>query len=1615
MKNWKRIVSVVVAFVLLVTGIRVGIGTVKASNATDIAITDVSGLEQHTETSVRLRIGVSGTFTGSDVASGLGELITLEGMGDTFSPTDSYGWVTEGESQILFIYEGISIQDVSSVPEGAKITFATGTFIVAGSTYRIQSEFSMTYRNDAWKEEIDISLTSVSGLEQHADSAVRLRIVTSEPLAGDGVVSNLSSIVQLTGMGDGFTPTGHYGWATAGESQILLIYEGITFAQVPTIPEGAKFTVATGVITVGAKSYHVSEGFSMTYQNGAWVKDVVATDITVTGVSQPADHFGSGVRFDVTLSTSIADPDNGAAVTGVSELVSLVDIGDNFSYDDNLDFFAVGNTIWVIMYGVTLDDMQTIASGAKLQIAKGVFAIGEENYRITEDYLMTYQNGTWSETVNATEVTIAGVSQPVDHFGIGVRFNVTLSEQVADPDNGASVTGLGDLVQLAGTGDEFPCKDEDLDFFAVGNTLWLIMYMNSDDMNTIDDGATLSFAQGVIMVGGEPYNITTNVTMIYQADTGVWVSNIPPEDDDDEDESNYTSGTWSVYDLYELENLSSLTIPENDSLYNLTNLAKQSNVGLRMKIEDMRGEVAFGLAKHIANNVWAISGYEIIVGANGDYVKIFTMENDGSEPLRAEVSGLNTGASFTLEFGVIDLYPSNGGTDVVARRIYVKMDDADVLEWIDTDMDRTLGGYVPVWAQYETIVSSVDYVGYELRSATPNVQDISELNDGLATFTSVPTRETLVGRAKNATNNAIRMKVKLNAPIENETDELYLNFSNNSKLGIWAGEDGGYNIIFRPGTIIAYPVGDDSVNAQVNYDYPNDEFILEIGVYDQDVYKDGKKVSGYSRNVYVKVDGEEVLTMVHKDTEYKLGTNLWVYSSENIKADLISLTTDRYLIRKTPIVHDLYDISKLSKVSLTPMKEQGLGELSASTNVALRTRVKASSDSEEILVAFAKTAKDKFWDVDESGWEFWIRPASGTIYISIPGSDSQAFCGMDIPEEFILEIGERDVRYNDGKSYGRELYVAIDGTEVLRHVDKDNTRKIGKYVATYMSPANATVSLESLTTKGYIPVEKDIDATDIYDISGYASRTLNKYENYLGELNSAKNSAVKMKVNVDPKGDLFGISLGKTVKDKTNEDSIDANVSGWNIWFWPEYDTVRIEYGNYNLGASFEYEYPEFDKGFELEVGSQDVYYENGKYYGYEVYVKIDGEKIGSWLDEGIAKRKLGTYVLGYTSPKTNCVLSTLYPTTTLRVEYLVNGEVSEPVDAITAETQVVVNKPSKITIATKLAETYSVKSEGVFLNDTLLTAIEVENPIKDAEVFEITAKKGDKIVLKLQRRELTVDEPTTIMDLYDVSGQKALTVQGLSNGGVGNMIQDGERKRTNSAFRFKVTVPEDGSIRWGMYSDMSTAWGYNAFIGRISAGQVGLYNMIYSEKNLVQTNAIEAGKTYYVECGMVKCYEEGNYKYNRWYISLGESLEKLEQVCWYDSRERASYGSTISFIGQDYEETFTVYSTYDVKSIQDVSTQANKDKLATYTVYRKERPNLFYPESVVEYKDASKAKKPANIKLCPKEGMELASLIVSGVNVINNVVVTETGECIYELPSVTKDITFSYTIRETD
>lgn len=1064
--------------------------------------------------------------------------------------------------------------------------------------------------------------------------------------------------------------------------------------------------------------------------------------------------------------------------------------------------------------------------------------------------------------------------------------------------------------------------------------------------------------------------------------------------------------TVQTLDIYEITNLSTVTLPGKEKNYNLGDLGQKSNVELAMQIDELQKPIVFGLSKTVANNVWVESGYLIEVNPSDGFIKILT----GSGVSQVTLKGQDFSNPFDFAYGVVDMYPTSGGTEPVARKVYVKKDGAEILSWLDWDVNRELGTYVPIWSQGSEVLNSIDYAGYELQSKTPTVQDISELIDGVRNFTTSPKREVMVGTASGVKNHGIRMKVKWheNQAITKEGDELLLSFGNSSTEGIWMGEEGGYNILFTNTGIRVQHCSNSKIYESVKFEIPQDEFLLEIGTYDRAIYQHDVKIQDHSRVVYVKIDGVEVLIFSDADLDRKLGKNLWVYTSENVTADLWSLTSDKYLIKDQVVVADLYDVAALSRKTLSQGSEMYLGAMKKETNVAFRTKVKVSKDCPEVYFGLSKADK-RMWDIDESGWQFWIKPKTQQLFLVYGGNTIGSLRAYEIPEEFVLEIGERNVRYNDGKKYARQIYVTINGEEALTYMDKDFSRKLGTYLCTYASKGYDVV-LESLTTKGYVPTEKNIKATDIYDISGYASMSLSEGLNYLGQLQAEKNSAIKMRVKAPLDTEEFGISIGKSVAHTITEDVTDASVSGWNLWFRPTYDNIEIQYGYYKKGTSFTYD---FSESFVLEVGSRDVYYENGKYYGYEVYVKIDGKTIGSWLDEDVKKRTIGTHVMASLATVEDVTFETLYDTVTLPVEYVVNGTVQDKVDNVKADTKVVAGKPSKITISTLIHAESKLYNRGVALNETTLTPLDAKDTPAGKDVYEVTADKGDKVVLTLERRELTVDQPDVILDMYEISNKQSLTVPGMLSGPLGNMMRDGERARTNSALRFKVTMPQvGGSVRWSMYSDSKTAWGFNGFVAGLSNGKATLYSITYNELAKGNTRLISPGKTLYVECGMVKCYEDGNYKYNRFYIMVGESLDKLEQVCWYDSRERGGYGTTVSFLGMDLQTDYTVNSTNKTCTITDVSAQAEKDKLATYEVYKELKTAVYYPERVLSYQKITENTTPAEIKIYPQEGKTLRSLTVNGKDVTSQTKRMEDGSYSYQLPSVTQNVKFAYTIK---
>ena len=1058
----------------------------------------------------------------------------------------------------------------------------------------------------------------------------------------------------------------------------------------------------------------------------------------------------------------------------------------------------------------------------------------------------------------------------------------------------------------------------------------------------------------------------------------------------------------TIYDLYELTGVSEIPITQ-DAFFNLTDLKKTTNVGLKLHVPKTNytkdaDEFAFGFSKTVANNLWVASGYQVKI--NPKMGRILILE--GVDTVVAQTNITDVQEAFDLEFGVVNMVNQEG--TLRARKVYVKVNDVEVLSWLDENLERELGTYVPAFASagHDVKVQSITHAGYKLVYKTPVIQDISELNGGLAYTDSKETQCLLIGKAKQSTNIALRTKVKLDEVFATG-EELKLAFSKTSTNTIWEAEESGWFIGLREGQVL---IGSDmdTVNTIVGHSF-TDEFLLEVGTYDIEVQKDGQKIEDYGRIVYVKIDGVEVATWLDKDMDRTLGQNAIIYASENISARLQSLTSTRYLIRKSNVVYDLFDSLGLSEVTLNKNSITKLGSLKDTTQVALKTKVTFNKESQEFKLALSKTTPDMYWDAEGSGWQFWFRPASNQIFIGYDVESYGAVVGYDFQgmekDNFILEIGERDVVYNTGETYGREIYIKIDGEEVLSWVDTDYSRKLGTY-ATAWASEDSVIKLESLTTTGYVPVDAAATVKDIFDVSEYAAVQLVANECiHIGSMETVKNTAVKMNVTLNKDADEFKLGIGK-VSDST---LWDAEASGYQFWFRPKSNQIFIGYGVDDYAELVGYDYSALEgNSFLLEIGTRNVKFQNGKQYGTRVYLKINDEEICSWVDQD-STRVIGEHIIAYASANADVTISTLYKTTTLPITYRVNGEEKDSCELVNAEAVVVLGKDSRINVQMKKDPLLSAQLNGIYQNTEELECIGEQKDVYTYLVHKPGA--GDKIIVDIDTKDLSVDE-AEIFDFYDISGKEAITMEALTDGYVGHVIKENGPGGINTAMRCILDTPEGpfNQIRIGYLGDNSGLWGTSGFIAQITNQKAAVQSSM-KQTTLAEGSyeLFQSGQSVVLEIGAVKCYEEGLYKYDRWYIKAGKSVDELELITWFDSTRRGGYGSNVLSYGTDIEGSdFTLRSLLDIKDITDVSDEAEREKLVVYDRLDETAYAVYYPETVV-------AKSAASIKLYTKEGMKLQTLTVANSNV--DVLVTEDGGYVYEMESVEKDIDFSYAITE--
>ncbi len=710
------------------------------------------------------------------------------------------------------------------------------------------------------------------------------------------------------------------------------------------------------------------------------------------------------------------------------------------------------------------------------------------------------------------------------------------------------------------------------------------------------------------------------------------------------------------------------------------------------------------------------------------------------------------------------------------------------------------------------------------------------------------------------------------------------------------------------------------------------------------------------------------------------------------------------------------DISEL-KMGLSEFKldtgEALIGTASRSTNIAIRSIVSVNLDAAEFNFGFSKI--DGMWDVQKSGWQVWLRPKYNQVFLAHGTSEWQATNYYEFTkEQFTVEFGTVDMHeYINGKDMGlycRKIFVKIDGVEVLSYKDTDLHRNVGKKLFVYNSEDTVDAKLISLTSEGVTLREMDPKVYDYFDLTGFTTDTVPGGSTVcLGQTGASTNVGVRMKMDLSTKATEVRLALSKQQADNF----WDAAGSGWQVWLRPRWDMLYIAHGENDFEVIMGYD---FSRSFTLEFGTRDVVLEkDGKYvstYCRKVYVKIDGKEVASWEDTDFG-RPLGKNVMLLNSMDSTAAVSTLKKTATLPVEILVNGEAVENCEFLKFDPQVVVGEDNKISLIYSSDAANKIIFGGLYRNGEKLEPLE-ENGGKVSYLLD-NASGDDRLKVELTARELTVEEPTQVFDLFNVAGKDALEVPAHTTVSIGAMVTEAGPAAVNSAVRFAIRIPKVfNQAQITILGDTDSPWSNSGAMLQITPNQVNLcHPAMVRRMASFPSDLFAPGSLVCVEFGIVKCYENGIYKYDRWYVKAGKTAEEMSLVGWYDSVERGHYGAHFVCQGSDMEQSYYLYSMKDVYSLKDESSAENKALLRTYRQLGMDRPELYYPEALVGYATLDRAEKAGRISLYTKPGTKLERLTVNGQAV--EVTVGLDGAYSYTLPSVTGDIRFAYEITADD
>ena len=1075
----------------------------------------------------------------------------------------------------------------------------------------------------------------------------------------------------------------------------------------------------------------------------------------------------------------------------------------------------------------------------------------------------------------------------------------------------------------------------------------------------------------------------------------------------------------TVYDLYALKGTSQLTIAgQLQGVWGTTlghvNEAHKDNVAFASKITvDEAQTIMLGLGLgDLSQAVQLSSGYVLeIVNKTGDGEMDTVKIHRAGTQIFIRDTEVDFHGEHTLEYGVVDILE---GETVVGKRIYVTLDDADVLYYDDKANFLTadkLGTKVDIYVSGNDLLlgSAKNYA-----AGQPNIYDLYDMQG----------REQLIveGRTSNPDNWGTTLGNVLAEHKENMAFKttVTMDEAQTVMLGIGLTElssaaqlSSGYvlEIVMTDevDTVKIHRAGTQIYCEDQSLDF-NGEYELQFGVVDLcDMDADGIAVG---KRIFVKVNGEEIISYddtVNAISGDQLGTKVDVYAS-GIDLPMTSL---RGYQPSNATVYDLYDLLFRETLEVHHSDDNGeviwgvlIGNVEEADkgNVALKTKVTMSRSQQQNLII--GLGLNGHWPVGSGhGYKFELNgnPDNATdrlyIYKNTEGEDPVCIYNMeqdfDFNGSFQLEVGVVDLLDSNKKAVARRIYMKIDGKELMHF---DDTRDVisagdmGTVVAAYASSGNATLG----TCVAGIP-SSNVTVYDIYDLLDRATVKLNRtdaggaviWTNILGEVMETNNLNYALRVNMDTsqvdRSKMQELILG-LCKDSELFDKMGYRLS---MYFGTDGGTSLVlrDSSTDEVLASVDGAFPE---KYEMELGITDFFNSNKQMIGKKIYLKVDGEEVLSYVDKD-TNRARGNLLCAYTtSPVT---MSTKYGYATIPVTYVVNGEAVENSKYITSNTDVIVGKKSiiDITLGNKDAFT-SVVMEQVLLNGQPITPVSDK---QDVYVFQLeNPSQSDELTVEIQVHNLTVDE-AEVYDLYELTGKKEIVIPAYSVDQIGTLFANGQEGVLNRAIRFAYYIPKTGGgLRLGYGSDTSDIWSRVGTHIEIWCGFATISHGFHvSALSSGNTEIFKPDSWSIVEVGIVKCYEDGVYKYDRWYVKAGSTLDTMELITYYDSTQR--YDSTLNIMVRtpDTGDDFILASTMDVRQVTDISEDAAKN------------------EATVAFKPLFLKGEAVKIVVFPMEGKKLETLTVNGDQA--ETVLNSDGGYAFVLENAQEDVQFSYILSD--